>query len=321
YLSIRSILQNDHSKWFKWLPHEGYVDGFAKVVNSWPSVLKLIIWSYGGEPLVPCMWEAPIVERSNEEQMPVILYSHGFGASRFISATIGAELASHGFLFAAIEHRENSACATYYYESQEKLEKKEETWIPHEKMLFGPDHYTIRNAQLHKRMTEFKRLINLIEELNSGTAKNILPSNFDISSLKDRLQTNSIHAMGHSFGGATSLLTMAHDKRLKSGTLLDSWMFPLKDEKLSVEQPLIFVNSQTFHIPTNLAIIEKYLQEPAGSSHDVFTIRNTSHDLQTDIPYIMGSWLNWFMRKLDSVIGTNINNHLILRFYNQHIGP
>lgn len=34
----------------------------------------------------------------------------------------------------------------------------------------------------------------------------------------------------------------------------------------------------------------------------------------------MGYWLNWFMTKLDPDVGTKINNHLTLKFLNQHIG-
>ena len=45
-------------------------------------------------------------------------------------------------------YRDSSACGTYYYESVETFEKDEKTWISHDKMKFGPDHYKIRNAQV-----------------------------------------------------------------------------------------------------------------------------------------------------------------------------
>lgn len=60
--------------------------------------------------------------------------------------------------------------------------------------------------------------------------------------------------LGHSFGGATTLLTLAKDTRFKMGLVLDGWLFPIRDEELAadVKQPVLFINtghhfSLTFH--------------------------------------------------------------------------
>jgi len=52
--------------------------------------------------------------------------------------------------------------------------------------------------------------------------------------------------LGHSFGGATTLLTLSKDPRFKVGIVLDGWLFPLRDDEevaKSVKQPLLFVNT------------------------------------------------------------------------------
>ncbi|CAH1399875.1 unnamed protein product [Nezara viridula] len=319
YPSSTPNTQNDATKWTKWSPNEYYLQSMAHLVSHWGTVLKAVLWLYGGEPNVPAMWEAELMQSNSK--IPVIMFSHGFGATRFLSSTVAIELASRGFIVASIEHKDSSACATYYYESAEKFEKDEKTWIPHEKMKFGPDHYKIRNTQLRRRANEIIRLIDLLYKINSGEASNILKSSIDLSCFKDRLDLSSLSMMGHSFGGATSMLAMSLDDRIKCGIILDGWMFPLKEDNLTIKQPLIFINTQTFHIESNINVICKYLNKnPAYTPREIYTIKHTTHESQTDTPHILGYWLNWFMPKLDPEEGTNINNHMILRFLHKNIG-
>ena len=52
--------------------------------------------------------------------------------------------------------------------------------------------------------------------------------------------------LGHSFGGATTLLTLSKDSRFKVGIVLDGWLFPLRDDEdvaKSAKQPVLFVNT------------------------------------------------------------------------------
>jgi hypothetical protein len=50
---------------------------------------------------------------------------------------------------------------------------------------------------------------------------------------------------GHSFGGATTLYSLAKDSRFKLGVVLDGWLFPLRDEDVAqqVNQPIMFINT------------------------------------------------------------------------------
>lgn len=119
--------------------------------------------------------------------------------------------------------------------------------------------------------------------------------------------------MGHSFGGATALNTISKRKEFKYCILLDPWMFPIKDEELHkrVQQPILFINTQTFHIESNVKAMEKFL---TNDNRKMYTIKHTTHESQTDSPLIVGYWLNWFMKKLDPEIAININNSLICTF-------
>lgn len=318
--SISKTAEGISNRWFNWIPDEKYIDGFSCVVKVWVFVIKLTVWFFGGDVYVPAVWEAE--PKKSGPKMPVIIYSHGFGACRFLYSNTTVELASRGYLVASIEHRDNSACATYYYKSPEDRDNDIRTWIPHHSLRVGGEHYSIRNKQLKKRQEECIRVLDLLLDINEGKAENILKSSFDIQSLKGCLDFSSACIMGHSFGGATSLYTLAKEPRFKMGVILDGWMFPLKEEKdLKINQPIVFINTQTFHIPSNLEAMKAFLKKPSESTErTLFTIKGTTHETQTDTPIVLGHWLNFFMKKLDPKVGAKINTFLILQFLERHIG-
>ncbi|XP_014258506.1 platelet-activating factor acetylhydrolase-like isoform X2 [Cimex lectularius] len=314
YPSSFNKTENDPSKWIKWSPNEKYIESLAGVVTNWTTAVKWVIWLLGGEPMVPAMWEVP----PSSKKMPVILFSHGFGATRFISSTVAVELASHGYFVASIEHKDTSANMTYYYEDEAARDNDTPTYIEHIKMTFPPNHYEIRNEQLHKRVDEMKKILDILEDLNRGEVTNVLPSTFDLQLFKGLLDLNSVCISGHSFGGATSLLTMQTDDRISCGVILDGWMFPLKDECIEIDKPLLFINTRTFHTEPNLKVMQNIINL-FPKDKELYTIKNTTHETQTDMPHIIGYWQNLTMPKLKPEVGTKINNNLILKFLSQHL--
>ena len=60
---------------------------------------------------IPALWQAPLIDC--DEHFPVIILSHGIGGNRTTYSTYCCQLASHGYLVAAVEHRDGSASMTY----------------------------------------------------------------------------------------------------------------------------------------------------------------------------------------------------------------
>lgn len=54
------------------------------------------------------------------------------------------------------------------------------------------------------------------------------------------------------------------------GIILDGWMFAIKNEALKISQPLLFLNTQTFHIKSNLAALKKIIDD--GENRSVYTV-------------------------------------------------
>lgn len=312
-----------YKKWFPWLPSKVYIDAFASVLKLWRYILRLAYFILARGAHVPAAWGEDVTNKI--KKLPVIVLSHGLGGSRFLYSSMCTEFAAHGYLVAAIEHRDNSAGITYYYKSKEDFEKKMRTWINFKHISMGKSHYSCRNEQAHKRAEECKKLVDLLENINKGLViENIVSKSFSLSQLEGRLDFTDLVMMGHSFGGATALLTSSFDSRFKIVVVLDGWMFPLKDETdlpMKINQPLIFINTQTFQIESNVNVMERFMNSSGKQNADrsAFTIRNTTHENQSDTPHLLGYWLNISLKKIDPVIATRINNHLILNFLQRHI--
>lgn len=46
--------------------------------------------------------------------------------------------------------------------------------------------------------------------------------------------------------------------------------------------------------------------------------RHSTHENQTDSIFLVGSWLNWLMKKIDPNVGVKINNCLLLEFLHKY---
>lgn len=165
--------------------------------------------------------------------------------------------------------RDNSACNTYFYKSKKDVEENQPTFVPFKHYALNKEHFAKRKLQVDQRAEECSKVIDFLINLNNGIVPhnilNDLPENtdlaFDLNDFVGKINVNSLAMMGHSFGGGTTLLTLAQRKELKYGILMDPWMFPIKDYHLyeKIDQPLLFINTQTFHIKTNINAMEKYL--------------------------------------------------------------
>lgn len=56
-----------------------------------------------GDVYVPGLWKHSVLV--NDSKFPVVIFSHGIGGNRTTYTTVCCELASQGFVVAALEHR------------------------------------------------------------------------------------------------------------------------------------------------------------------------------------------------------------------------
>ena len=231
---------------------------------------------------------------------------------RFAYSRICMDIASHGFIVAAVEHRDGSAALSYSMERGEKL------WIQHRRVEQEEREYQIRNTQLKMRIEEVIRTLNLMEELNKGSnVTNVLEdaSEFDLSMFKSRMNTEKPILSGHSYGGATTVMTLARDKRFKQGVVLDGWLFPMKDETVKPEQPILFINTESFMSRHNIERMKQFLTD---SSRKMIFIKGSVHQNHIDAPLIFKDGI---IKKIlgmrsdtDPILVLDLNDKLMLDF-------
>ena len=73
--------------------------------------------------------------------------------------------------------------------------------------------------QVQQRSKEVSRALDLLHSLNDGTdeemMKNLMGGTFDLRQFVGHLDTERAAVMGHSFGGGTTVVTLATDNRFK----------------------------------------------------------------------------------------------------------
>uniref|UniRef100_A0A8C3JHY4 Platelet-activating factor acetylhydrolase n=1 Tax=Calidris pygmaea TaxID=425635 RepID=A0A8C3JHY4_9CHAR len=310
-----------------WIPDKEYYQGLSDFLNMYRIVGQRLFQYYVGSVTCPAKSNAAF---KPGEKYPLLVFSHGLGAFRTIYSAICIEMASQGFIVAAVEHRDESASATYYCKKRSVSESQEEStsnmekeWIYYRKLKTGEEERCLRHKQVQQRAQECIKALNLILKINSGEeVMNVLNSNFDWNSLKDSVDTSRIAVMGHSFGGATVIESLSKEIRFRCGIALDAWMLPVGDDiyQNSVQQPLLFINSEKFQWADNILKMKKLSSNDANKK--MITIKGSVHQSFPDFTFVSGGLIGRFFKlkgEIDPNEAIDISNHASLAFLQKHL--
>jgi len=304
------------AKWPSWAPRGEYM--YIDQVSYIAPLMHLgctHIWKFlNGKVHIPILKNAPI---STEKKWPVIVFSHGMGCNRFAYSMICTDLASHGFVVAATEHRDGSGSLSFTMEGGVK------NWIPHRRITETEKEYSVRNQQLHLRVEEVTRTLDLVLKLNdNGQCTNVLEEDFNLSMFTNTMQIAAPVLAGHSYGGATTLMTLVKDPRFQQGLVLDGWLFPLKDEELTPKQPIVFINTEGFMNRLNINRMKMFLT--GVKNRRMVFVKGSVHQNHIDAPLIFKSRV---IKKIigmhsdsDPVLVLDLNNKLMLHFIWTNLG-
>jgi len=159
---------------------------------------------------------------------PVLVLSHGITGMRQIHSALIEELASHGFVVAALDHPYDCNLTLF----------KDGTSADYRSDITGhPDSVRIRRKQLNTRVADVRFLLDQLTEVNRSLYFNGL------------MNLDRVGILGHSYGGATSIQASFEDKRFKSCLVLDSWMNPLPANILNsgITQPFLYLGRPNWY--------------------------------------------------------------------------
>jgi predicted dienelactone hydrolase len=156
-------------------------------------------WSSQWTNVVPqlvaySMPEAPLA--SGQDRFPLILYSHGWTCDRRLNSQNAEELASHGYIVAAVDHEDCHATAY--------PDDRGTRFMP-------PGSVSTSSVLVSSRLKDIQVLL---EELGRMDTSDPL--------LAGRLDLGRIGMIGFSYGGGTAAETCRRDSRVKCVALLDA---------------------------------------------------------------------------------------------------
>ncbi|KAJ8270637.1 hypothetical protein GJAV_G00117440 [Gymnothorax javanicus] len=318
-----------------WIPSKEYFSGLADFMKINRSLSERIFSYLFGSFRIPAAVDAPF---KPDGKYPVMIFSHGLGAFRTLYSAICAEIASQGFVVAAVEHRDESASATFYFEERSVTDEQnqqettknslaaqsnlEQKWMYYRALAPGEREFPLRNKQVKQRGDECIKALDILTDINAGSSvTNVLHSQFDWTTLENSLDLCRTAIMGHSFGGATVIESLCKELRFKCGIALDSWMFPLDEEIFPrVKQPILFINSEKFQWAGNIIRMKKL--DSTTIARKMITIRGTVHQSFPDFTFLTNHWIGKILKlkgEIDPQVALDICNKASLAFLQRHL--
>lgn len=188
-------------------------------------------------------------------RFPVILHSHGYTCDRRLNAHVAEELASHGYIVAAVDHED---CHATVYPDARGVR-----YVP-------PGTYTDAAAGIRSRTNDLQCLLGALSQMNSSDPV-----------LAGRLDLEHVGVTGFSFGGQIAAEACRADSRVKCAALLDGWfnfsLLPALNTQ-GLQKPFITMN-RTLPLPnfSDFSPFSERLFTLATTNATWLKIANTKH--------------------------------------------
>jgi len=277
---------------------------------------------------------------------PVVVFTHGMASSRTDYTHYCGELASRGYVVAAIEHRDGSSPGSLVMQEGKEdreviLFKLDEVALP---STGGGDESTkeeeedknveaFKKAQLDFRQAEIEAVVEIMQRINAGKGAQVLAANSRLEGTHlpgwaGRLNTDDMILAGHSYGATGVLQALRPDSSSseKRNPLLPfAGAIALDPGKSSgplnadLSAPLLVIHSNSWsasksifygrpHFSVVRNIVAGNNLPPKNHPSWFMTSLGTSHPSVTDAPLIEPLLLSW-------TTGAKIGVHEGLRQY------
>ncbi len=210
--------------------------------------------------------DAPLVAENNT--YPVIIFSHGLNGFRSQNTTMAQELASHGYVVAAIDHTYGNLV----------------TLFPDGRIIFYDDCRLFTDCKSNP--ADGRRLVSqwaediqfLLDEMQQweSDAGDVFHNRFDLA---------NVGVFGHSTGGGTAVEFCYRDTRCQAGLGLDAWVLPASEELVTepLNQPFMFIGTP-YWLGDDNATRGSIIYENVQNEAYKLSIADTGHYDFSDLP-------------------------------------
>lgn len=252
---------------------------------------------------------------NKEEKYPVIVFSHGFNATRMQNFSQMEELASHGYIVISVDHPLDAAYIKY----------PDGTFITNQISPFDFIHGDHQQNVL-ERSKDASFIINMLDYFYTSS------DHF----LFGKVDLEHVGIIGHSYGGATAVKTLFHDNRFIAGVNMDGGLYGI-DVHAGVDKPLmtmLALSSYNYEPSENeLQMMglssEAYRRMMDNHLDDVQTLYKSSKNSKSYmLTFLVGDHMSFTDSPLISpLLSVGYNPHTmqreingyVLDFFNQHL--
>ena len=236
------------------------------------------------------------------QKFPLILFSHGLGGYKTQNLINIETLVSQGYIVIAPDHTYDASITIF----EDGTAIEFEAGLPDD--VSPKEFWDTRIPQVNTRAADMSFLIDKLQTMKNYT-------------LYNSIDFNNIGIFGHSFGGATSVVTSWNDTRISACLNLDGWFVPIVDEIINngLKIPFCYIGQETWNnTPLNYPNLNTFYKNCSDDTY-ILKIKNTHHFDYADMPYFssLGRMI---------ISGKNVDknftvrlSHLIAGFFNEYL--
>lgn len=221
----------------------------------------------------PAFLDAPVADRN--EAFPIILFSHGWNGFAAQNSAQMVELASHGYVVAAMQHT-YGAIVTVFPDGE--IAFNNPNALP--ETMPEPGYTNAARLLVNQWAGDLSYALDFLTEQNADAS----------SPFHNALDLSRVGVYGHSTGGGATIQFCGTDARCKAGLAQDAFMTPVSQDVLDqgVQQPFFFLFSQAwadYVDSTNNQLFYGFYAHLTQSA-PVATILGTRHHDFSDLPLL-----------------------------------
>jgi len=213
---------------------------------------------------------APLVKSSGG--YPLLLFSHGWGGFRAQSSFLMQELASHGYVVAALEHPYGSVM-TVFPDGQVVPNNPQALPVGTPEDEFGPAAIRL----VDQWAGDLEYALHVFDSMNDNDPQ---------YGFTGQLDMQHVGVFGHSTGGGATVEFCGREPRCIAGVGLDAYLTPVSPavRQSGVEQPFLFLFSQDWPSETNNRLLDSLLAHSPNALY--LTLLGTDHYDFSDLPML-----------------------------------
>ncbi|MBF88623.1 MAG: hypothetical protein CMG75_03005 [Candidatus Marinimicrobia bacterium] len=205
---------------------------------------------------------------------PLIIFSHGLGGMRTQNTILMEELASNGYIVVAMDHAFDANTTVFPtlnsdgnlkfadYRSAIPEGTSDSLWLK------------IRNNQLDTRISDIFFILQKLDKKETLISESI--------------DFTKIGVVGHSFGGATAVLSAMSNERIKAVVALDGWFVPfaLLDNETQLNVPFLYIGQErwdSWNEKRHLHYLDLLIKQSTAVAYHI-SVKGAKHYDFADVP-------------------------------------